>query len=180
MELFDFVNNIAGVLGNTNLPHVELTAANIQKIAQFMFKLAAGLALVYILIGAVKLGSSGGDSQKVAEGKKTISYAVVGLIIAVSAYIIIAFVQKKAAEVAGSGDPFFGGGGIITGLVDTISWVVGVVSVIMVVAGGLKFVTSGGNQQSVQSAKSTVIYALIGLVVAILAKTLVTFVLSKL
>jgi type IV secretion system pilin len=76
-----------------------------------------------------------------------------------------------------------GGSGGISSLLKTIiellSWVVGAVSVIMIIIGGLRYVTSGGNDQNLASAKNTVIYALIGLVIVALAQIIVEFVFTK-
>ncbi len=60
------------------------------------------------------------------------------------------------------------------------SLVVGVVAVIMVIVGGLKYITSSGDSNSVNSAKNTILYALVGLAAAGLAQVLVIFVVRKL
>ena len=57
-------------------------------------------------------------------------------------------------------------------------WALGVVSVIMLVVGGFKYVTSNGDSNSIQSAKNTILYAVIGLVVAILGQVIITYVIS--
>lgn len=67
---------------------------------------------------------------------------------------------------------------IISAIVRILSYVVGIVAVIMIVVAGFKYITSGGDSGRVSSAKSTLIYALVGLAVAALAQFLVTFVLS--
>lgn len=59
------------------------------------------------------------------------------------------------------------------------SYLIGVAAVIMVIMGAFKYVTSGGDTNKVTSAKNTIVYALIGLVVAVLAQILVRFVLTK-
>jgi cytochrome bd-type quinol oxidase subunit 2 len=68
---------------------------------------------------------------------------------------------------------------IITTIINVFSLVVGVVSVIMIILGGFRYITSGGDSSNVQSAKNTIIYALIGLVVVALAQFIVQFVLNK-
>ena len=68
---------------------------------------------------------------------------------------------------------------IITIIVNIFSIVVGIVAVIMIIFGGFKYITSGGDSGNIQSAKNTIIYALIGLVVVALAQFLVQFVLDK-
>jgi hypothetical protein len=68
---------------------------------------------------------------------------------------------------------------IITTIINVFSIIVGVVSVIMIIYGGFKYITSGGDSGNVSSAKNTIIYAVIGLVVVALAQFIVQFVLDK-
>jgi hypothetical protein len=49
----------------------------------------------------------------------------------------------------------------------------------MIIWGGLRYITSGGDSAKITSAKNTIIYALIGLVVVALAQFIVKFVLAK-
>ncbi|HET7320742.1 MAG TPA: hypothetical protein VFI84_04135 [Candidatus Saccharimonadales bacterium] len=71
-------------------------------------------------------------------------------------------------------------GNLVSSVVEILSIVVGIAAIIMIIIAGLKFVTAGGDSNSVSSAKNTLMYALIGLVVAALAQFLVHFVLNKL
>jgi hypothetical protein len=68
---------------------------------------------------------------------------------------------------------------IVTTVVNIFSVVVGIVAVIMVIWGGFKYITSGGDQGNVTSAKQTIMYAIIGLVIVALAQFLVQFVLDR-
>jgi len=68
---------------------------------------------------------------------------------------------------------------IMTLIVNIISIVVGFVSVVMIIWGGMKYVTSGGESGKITSAKNTIMYALIGLVVVALAQFIVRFVLKQ-
>ncbi len=56
--------------------------------------------------------------------------------------------------------------------------ILGAIAVLFVVIGGFRYVISGGDSQSMQKAKNTIMYSIIGLVVAIFAEAIVTFVLS--
>lgn len=62
--------------------------------------------------------------------------------------------------------------------VNILSLVVGVVSVIMIIYGGFKYITSGGESGKVTSAKTTLIYAILGLIVVALAQIIVQWVLG--
>ncbi len=77
-------------------------------------------------------------------------------------------------------DRILGPDGLVTKVLQVIVILTGAISVIMVVIGGMKYAFSGGDSSGVQSAKNTIMYALIGLVVAIFAQVIVSFVLSKL
>lgn len=57
--------------------------------------------------------------------------------------------------------------------------VVGLISVFMLIFGGLKYITSGGESSGVSGAKNTILYAVIGLVVVALAQVIVQFVLNR-
>lgn len=69
---------------------------------------------------------------------------------------------------------------IVHTVVNLLSALVGIVAVIMIIVGGFRYITSGGNDTSVTAAKNTILYAVIGLVVVALAQILVRFTLSKL
>lgn len=64
--------------------------------------------------------------------------------------------------------------------INVLLYVIGVVAVVMVIYGGFRYVTSGGDSSGVTSAKNTILYAIIGLVVAALAYALINFVLADL
>ena len=61
-------------------------------------------------------------------------------------------------------------------IVNVLLWVVGILSVTMIVWSGFKYITSAGDTSKLASAKSTLIYAVVGLIIAILAYAIVTFV----
>ena len=64
-------------------------------------------------------------------------------------------------------------------VVNLLSAVVGVVAVIMIIVGGLRYITSGGNDTSVTGAKNTILYAIIGLIIVALAQLIVRFTLRQ-
>lgn len=68
---------------------------------------------------------------------------------------------------------------IVTTVVNIFSIVVGIVAVIMIIVGGFKYITSGGDSAKVTSAKNSIVYAIIGLVIVALAQIIVQFVLNK-
>lgn len=67
-------------------------------------------------------------------------------------------------------------GKIVKQVVRILSIVVGFVAVIMMIVGGLKMITAGGDSGAVASARSTIIYALVGLIIVAVAQVLVHYV----
>lgn len=68
---------------------------------------------------------------------------------------------------------------IITTFLNLFSVVIGIVAVVMIMVGGYKYITANGDSSNVTSAKHTIIYALIGLVIVAMAQFMVQFVLDK-
>lgn len=68
---------------------------------------------------------------------------------------------------------------IVEQVVNFLSWIVGIISVIMIIVGGFRYITSGGDSTKITSAKNTIIYALIGLILVALAQFIVNFVIKK-
>jgi len=79
----------------------------------------------------------------------------------------------------GVGDPEDRVDTIITTVINIFSLVVGVVAVIMIIVGGFKYITSGGDSGNVSGAKNTILFAIVGLVIVALAQVIVRFVLNK-
>ena len=67
---------------------------------------------------------------------------------------------------------------LVKGIVNGILYFVGILSVIMLIWGGILYTTSSGDSNKVTTAKNTIMYAVIGLVVAIFAYAIVNFVLT--
>lgn len=61
-------------------------------------------------------------------------------------------------------------------VINTLLYVLGMVAVIMIVVGGIRYTTSNGDSGSIKGAKDTILYSVVGLVVAILAFAIVNFV----
>lgn len=64
-------------------------------------------------------------------------------------------------------------------ITNILMFVLGAIAVIVIVIGGIRYATSGGDQTQVTSAKNTILYAVVGIVVAILAYAIVNFVVDQ-
>jgi hypothetical protein len=68
---------------------------------------------------------------------------------------------------------------IIKIAIDVLSFIIGIAAVITIVVSGIRMIVSGGDSNAVASARTGLIYALVGIAIVILAQTLVVFVLDK-
>ncbi len=68
---------------------------------------------------------------------------------------------------------------IVSQVINILSLAVGVVAVVMIIVGGLRYITSGGDSGNVTGAKNTILYAVVGLVVVALAQVIVRFVVDR-
>lgn len=73
----------------------------------------------------------------------------------------------------------FGQTGIFRTITNVLLFILGAISVIMIIIGGLRYVVSGGNATAVTAAKNTILYAIVGVIVALLAYAIVNFVLNS-
>lgn len=71
------------------------------------------------------------------------------------------------------------GDGIFKTITNVLLFLIGAISVIMLIIGGIRYVVSGGDSTAVQNAKNTILYAIVGVVVAILAYAVVNFVIGS-
>ena len=108
---------------------------------------------------------------------------IVGMAVAIMAPEVSALTLREGAEAArcdGCPSDLFGDTGAFRQVTNTILYIVGIIAVVMLIIGGIKYVVSGGDSKKVTDAKNTVLYAIIGLVIAFLAFAIVNFVISSL
>lgn len=93
---------------------------------------------------------------------------------------VFATIQSGASSAKGSEQPavLFGNTGVFSEITNVLLFIIGAIAVIMIVIGGLRYVLSGGDAKQVEAAKNTILYAIIGIIVAILAYAAVNFVTS--
>ena len=130
------------------------------------------LAIGLVMWGGIQYMIAHGDPVKLAKGKKTITNAVIGLALVMTASIISGTVAGIVSGVSGStnGKEFF------QGIFNKVFLWSGIIAVIMIIYGGIQYVTSVGNPQATSKAKSTVIYSVVGLLIVIFAAAIVNVV----
>lgn len=105
----------------------------------------------------------------------------IATVFTLSAGKVMALTVQEGAEAAradGMPSNLVGADGVFTRITNTALYAVGAVSVIMLIWGGLRYVISGGDSKKITDAKNTILYALLGLIIAFFAYAIVNFVLN--
>ena len=84
-----------------------------------------------------------------------------------------------AAPSSASQNGLFDKGNLFKTITNTLILIIGAVSVLMVIIGGLRYVLSSGSPQATAGAKDQILYAVIGVIIAILSYAIVNFVITK-
>jgi len=81
------------------------------------------------------------------------------------------FKQTKSENIENSG--------VIENITNILLFAIGVIAVIVIIIGGIKYTTSNGDASQIKSAKDTILYSVVGLIVAIMAWGIVSFVVGR-
>lgn len=128
--------------------------------------------------------------------KKTLTFSIITFALLVSMIVVTAPAHgqeiKKSLNCGGDkislnsgcSDPKAAEGSskvetLLKNIINVFSAIVGAVSVIMIIVGGFRYVTSGGDANNISGAKNTVLYAVVGLIIVAFAQVIVQFVLQK-
>lgn len=84
-----------GLCDTGNLPAVQAQSSQLQIILQIVFGIIGVLAVIYIVMAGFKLMTSLGNPEALAKARQGIIFAVVGLVVALSAELIISFTIKQ-------------------------------------------------------------------------------------
>lgn len=87
--------------------------------------------------------------------------------------------SAECAKGQGQSQDLTGDTGVFRTVTNVLLFIIGAVSVIMLVIGGIRYTISGGDSAQITAAKNTILYAIIGIVVAILAFAAVDFVIKS-
>jgi TRAP-type C4-dicarboxylate transport system permease small subunit len=80
---------------DTGLPVVNAGSDQLQNILRVAFGILAAVAILFVVIGGLRYVISEGDPEATAKARGTIIYALVGLVIAITAEFLVAFVLNR-------------------------------------------------------------------------------------
>lgn len=202
---------VGDILKNVGPPNFRFNNANLgiilSDLLNIVFYLGTFLAFIWIAMAALYWLFSAGDKEKIAKSKARITYALVGLIIIILAFLIKNFVQDflkpknipspatisvlttfvtpayaastDLGQIYGFGDITTLGAGI-SRFVPPIFSIAGIAIVMFFIYAGFRYLTSGGDKESVAKARSMIVSAITGFVVLLLTFLVLQFLLNQL
>ena len=146
--------------------------------------IAGLLTVAMIIYGAYQFIMAGGDVGKTVKAKKTLTNAIVGLVIALMSWGIISYISGDFLNLtsgsAGSMNmPTTSIDVTLRAALQLATGLIGIVAVVFIIYSGIQYTTSSGDAGKIQKAKNTIVYSIIGLIIALLAFAIVTWVLGN-
>lgn len=119
--------------------------------------------------------------------KKSIKF-IIAIVVAIATAVIpcaghvmaASSIQEGAEAARAEGMPaeLIGDGGVINQFTNIVLYIVGFISVVMLIWGGIRYIISGGDSKKITDAKNTILYAILGLIIVFFAYAIVNFVLN--
>ncbi|MBX4191746.1 MAG: pilin [Candidatus Doudnabacteria bacterium] len=180
--------------GCTNNPQAQLCnpIRTSDSLIVFIFRLIqvfttffAFMALVYVVFSGFRMVVSQGDSEALTVAKSAFMWAIFGLILGMFAFVLISATGEyigvvKTGDTAITGnnlpnnplmdDTFYQ---LLVRMLTGFLSVAGLISILMIVIGGFRYITAQGNEEMAESGKKTLQWAIIGLVIILLAYVIV-------
>ena len=135
------------------------------------------LSLVFIVIGAVLYITSAGDEGRMKTAKGAITAAMIGLAIGIAAPSFL----KEIGNVLGWGAVNSGAvagaktlSEIARNVLDFLLSIVGILAIIMLVVGGIMYLTAAGNEDQIDTGKKIVKWSIVGIAVALASLVIVS------
>lgn len=169
---------------NSDIPLVLLA------ILDDVFRIAGFASVVMIFYGAFVFVTSQGESEKVVKGRRILSATVIGSIISLSAVGLVSYIGDSLSCSSGSNCSASSSSAPITSSVsantNTVEQflqialaILGAVALLYIVIGGFKYIISSGDPQKAANGRKNIIYASVGLIIAIAGEAVLTWILGQ-
>lgn len=149
---------------------------------EIVLRLAGIAAVIYVIYGGFRYITSQGSPDSLNAAKTSIANAVIGLVMTIFAARLVGFI---AGRFTGSTNNDFllpnvaASAGTLGTVLNLAFQIAGALAVVFIVIGGINYSRSNGDAGSIKRAKETIIYAVVGLVIALFATAIINFVLER-
>lgn len=166
----------------------------ILNIIEIALQLVAYAAVGYIIYGGFKYLTSAGSADRITAGRKVIMNALIGLVLSFMSIAIVNLVTANITSTAkteckstvdGRIDPDcvgitkVGAQNTIDGVLNTVYYSAGAIAVIVIIISSIFYIISQGDAAKIKRAKDGILYAVVGLVVILLAFVITNFVIGR-
>jgi hypothetical protein len=155
------------------------------RIIQIFTTFFAFFALVHVVVSGFRMVMSQGDSEALTVAKSAFMWAILGLILGMFAFVLISATGTFIGAQNPSDATYTGNNPVRNPLMDTTFYallirmltgflsIAGLISILMIVIGGFRYITAQGNEEMAESGKKTLQWAIIGLVIILLSYVIV-------
>lgn len=151
----------------------------IMNVADIIIMVVGYIAFFFVLYGGIQFVISQGNADKMAKARMTIMNALIGIVIASTSVIIVRF---SLDGLIGAGNANSSGASfedVLNGALNIFYFITGAVAVITIIISSFTMVTVGNKADSVAKARNSILYASIGIVIIVFAKTITWFILKR-
>lgn len=149
----------------------------IVKVGEFLIYISTAVLTIFILWGAFQLMTSGGSPERVEKGRKTIYWAILGFVVLLVAggvgAIVVDILGGSNVDSIQVGDaPISNFEGVRAVLITIAQWMFGILmalGIVMILYSAFLYLFSGGDDTRISTARKTLTYAVVALVIAVLA-----------
>jgi uncharacterized membrane protein (UPF0182 family) len=144
-----------------------------EQVLSALRSMIAVLAIIFIVVGGIMYMISGGNQGMMEKAKKTITAALIGLVIALSANTFLVEIWDILEPTEGTppAGPKFKD--IAVNVLQFLLSIVGILAIIGMVVGGMMMMTAYGNQEKITKGKNILTYSIIGIVISLSALIIV-------
>lgn len=150
-------------------------------VIQMGLVIVAYIALFFIIYGGFLFITGGSNPSQVEKGRKSVLNAVVGLVVAMGSIAVTNFIFGilEGAPTNADGVPMLSGEQILQNILNIVYFAAGAVAVIIIVLGGLSYITAAGDSSKVTRAKNMLVYSIAGLVIVLVAFAITNFIIGR-
>lgn len=176
---------------------IEGPAATQDGLSQFIWKIVLNviemalviiiyIAVFFILYGGFLYMTGGANPSMIERGRKTIFSAVIGLVIGLGSVAIVNLLFSGLFGSTGTtssggieGIVNMSGEQLLTNALNLTYFIAGIVAVIVIIIAGMSYITSNGDPAKITRAKNMILYAVVGLIIILVAFTITGFVTGR-
>lgn len=150
----------------------------IMNVVYDLFAIIGVIAVGFVIYGGYVFLTAGGDPGKIAKAKKVLTSAIVGILVALSATMIVDTITSFIGNDPGTAEHPTDVNSTFNGAVKLVLSVAGMVATAFIVYGGITYSTSNGDPAKVKRGRSILTFSIVGLLVVLLAFSIVNFVIG--